>query len=295
MSYRALVIAFATIAVTAAVPIDAVRAQAPAAAEDDGFEVEDAFGFTEGAATAGEGDWEAGSAIEGRWGKRSGSYRAFASETEAEYGITDRIQAGFAAFTAAHRIRKVPELDNRSGFAFDGFGISGKMQILEKDIDGPVGFAIAVEGEWHRRDETSGSPGRFFGFGATAMADTVVVPNMLYVAANAGFEVERGREGGEPWEKESSAFASAALSWRFTPRATLGAEARVESAFEGVFGAHEGTALFLGPTFFWKVSGKVSVSAAWSAQVAGSGEPGQRLNLEAFDRHRAMVRIGMEF
>lgn len=290
-------------AATGAVAADRAPAKAPTGAaaataplEDDGFEVEDAFGFSQGSAVAGEGNWEASSALEGRFGKRKGTYRAWATETEAEYGLTDRIQAGFALFTAGHTIRGVPELDNRSSFGFDGLSVAGKALILERDIDGPVGLAVEAEGEWHRHDENSGAPGRFYGFGASALTDTVIVPNMLYLAVNGGFEIERGRETGEAWEKESSLYGSAALAWRFTPRATLGAEARLESAFEDVFGKREGTALFLGPTFFWKVSGKVSVAAAWSAQVWGNGaEARHGLNLDAFDRHRAMLKIGLEF
>ncbi|MCW1839155.1 hypothetical protein [Prosthecomicrobium hirschii] len=273
---------------------------APAAVEaeveDDGFEVEDAFGFSQGAATAGEGKWEASSTLTGAFGRSKGSYRAFQTESEAEYGITDRIQMGFAAFTDAHRVRNVPQLDNISSFGFDGLSVSPKIAILQKDIDGPVGFAVEGELEWRRHDEASGQSGRFYQGGLTALSDWVVMPNTLYAAANAGFELGRGRENGEAWETESSVFASGALSWRFTKRATIGAEARLESAFEDVFGKREGTALFLGPTFFWKISGKVSVAAAWSTQVWGNGPDSHgRLNLDAFDRHRGMLKIGLEF
>ncbi|MEJ1161374.1 hypothetical protein [Prosthecomicrobium sp. N25] len=269
---------------------------APSAAlvpEDDGFEIENAFGFGQGAGIAQKGEWEVGTTLSGRFGKRRGSYRALGTETEAEYGITDRIQAGFAAFTSSHRIRGVPGLDNRSAFGFDGFAVGGKAVILERDVDGPIGFSVATELEWHRYDETEGARGRTFGNETAAILEASLVPNLLYVAANAGFEIERGRARGEKAETESSLFTSAALAWRFQPRMTLGAEARLEHAFEGVLGRHEGSALFLGPTFYAKVSNKVTISAAFGTQVWGSG-PG-RLNLDAFERHRAMVRVGVEF
>lgn len=272
------------------------RAAAPAQAvtvEDDGFEVESAFGFTEGAQLTQEGEIEVGTSIEGRFGKRRGTYRAFASETEIEYGINDRIAAGFAAFTAGHRIRGVPLLDKRSSFGFDGFAAETKVMILDRGIDGPIGLSVVGELEWHRFDETEGTPGRYLGAGLKGIAEAAIVPNLLYVAGNLGFEVEHGKGRGEPAEKESSLFASAALSYRFTPRALVGAEARVENAYEGIFGDRVGTAVFLGPTAFWKVSSKVTLSAAWSAQVWGDGHGG--LNLRDFDRHRATMRMSVEF
>lgn len=272
----------------------AVEAGAPAAAaiEDDGFEIESAFGFTEGAQITEKGEIEVGTALEGRFGKRRGTYRAFSSETEIEYGITDRIAAGFAAFTAGHRIRNVPLLDNRSSFGFDGLSAETKIMLLDRGIDAPIGLSVVGEVEWHRFDETEGGPGRYLGLGGTAIVDAALIPNMLYIAGNFGFEVERGKERGEPTEKESSLFASAAMSYR-VGRALFGGEARLENAYEGFFADRTGTALFLGPTAFWKVSSKVSVSAAWSTQVWGDGHGGK--NYRDFDRHRATVRMSMEF
>ena len=57
-----------------------------------------------------------------------------------------------------------------------------------------------------------------------------------------------------------------------------------------------GNALFVGPTFYAKLSEKVWMSAAWSAQVAGHAhnEIGA-LDLTNFERHRAVLRFGYNF
>ena len=35
------------------------------------------------------------------------------------------------------------------------------------------------------------------------------------------------------------------------------------------FGSFTGDAVYLGPTFFWKIGPKTLISASWEAQVAG--------------------------
>ena len=67
--------------------------------------------------------------------------------------------------------------------------------------------------------------------------------------------------------------------------------------YQGVaFNSFTGDAVYLGPTFFWKIAPKVLMSAAWEAQVAGR-EIGvsSALDLTDFSRQRATLLIEFEF
>jgi hypothetical protein len=67
--------------------------------------------------------------------------------------------------------------------------------------------------------------------------------------------------------------------------------------YEGpTLGSFTGDAVYLGPTFFWKISPKTFVSASWEAQITGReiGGPSP-LNLADFSRQRARLLLEFEF
>jgi hypothetical protein len=57
-----------------------------------------------------------------------------------------------------------------------------------------------------------------------------------------------------------------------------------------------GEATFIGPTLYANFGKGFSLSAAWSAQVAGhaSGVPG-RVDLDNFSRHEVLLKLSYEF
>jgi hypothetical protein len=63
-----------------------------------------------------------------------------------------------------------------------------------------------------------------------------------------------------------------------------------------VFNSFTGDAVYLGPTFYWKIAPKVLMSAAWEAQVAGHQVGiGSALDLTDFSRSRARLLLEFEF
>jgi hypothetical protein len=67
--------------------------------------------------------------------------------------------------------------------------------------------------------------------------------------------------------------------------------------YDGVaFNSFTGDAVYLGPTFYWKIAPKVLMSAAWETQIAGH-EPGvsARLDFTDFSRQRARLLLEFEF
>jgi hypothetical protein len=81
------------------------------------------------------------------------------------------------------------------------------------------------------------------------------------------------------------------------PNIFLGAEVRYMRAYEGLaLQRFRGEAVFVGPTLYAKLSERLAVSAAYSAQVAGHAVdvPG-RLDLNNFSRHQVRLKFLYEF
>ena len=59
---------------------------------------------------------------------------------------------------------------------------------------------------------------------------------------------------------------------------------------------HAGDAVYVGPTLYVQLSRKTFMTAAWNTQVAGRDleNPGA-LNLSEFSRHRAKLKVAVEF
>ena len=77
----------------------------------------------------------------------------------------------------------------------------------------------------------------------------------------------------------------------------MGAEVWYLRHYEGAaFNTFTGDAVFAGPTFYWQISPKILMSAAWNAQIAGH-ETGiaQALDLTDFSRQRARLLLEFEF
>jgi hypothetical protein len=299
--------------------------------EEEGPETEDMFGFTQGTDVLEKGRFELSTEAEGAFGKRSGRYRFGAVSTTFGFAPVDRLSVELGAAANLFSIRNVPDLDDRSGGGFGGLSAELKYQIVKRGPASPFGLTLIAEPELGFRDEEGG---RIRGAGVeTRLAlDTALVPNTLFAAVNLIYEAERARprgvlllnrEGEEveepfalpcavrgveedeciasagraPVERESQVGVSGALAFQAVPKLFLGAELRYLRAYGGLaLNRFEGEALFVGPTLYAKLGESFSLSAAWSAQVAGraAGTPG-RLDLDNFTRHEAKVKLSYEF
>lgn len=82
------------------------------------------------------------------------------------------------------------------------------------------------------------------------------------------------------------------------PNVFVGAELRYLRSYSGLgLDRFEGQALFLGPTFHAKLSDNLSISAAFSTQIAGRSDEasGRQLDLDNFSRHQAKLKLSYEF
>lgn len=263
------------------------------------------FGFTDGADTERAGERELESDTIGRFGKRSGSFTSLQNKIEFEYGITNDLMIEVGSFLSYHRIRGVPDLDNRNNGALDGLSAEVKYRIFDRRT-APIGLAVSVEPEWRRHSETSGNREDAYAIEFKLYADKELVPNRLFVAGNLLFEPEAIRVHEfdpvtgqrRPWEHESTLGFSGAVVGAIANNVFLGAEVRYLRKYEGSFlDRLEGHAVYLGPTLSARVFGKAILQAAYSVQIAGKAadEPNSRLDLVSFERRQARLRVVYEF
>ena len=291
-----LLLAVALIALSTA---NSVRAQ-----DNAGFyevETKYIFGFTEGSGIGLEGEKEFSWQSVARFGKADGRY--WASETKLEYEFTPNqyVQFELGPLVSTHDIKDVTDLDNRNQVAFGGFFGEIRYLLLDRGPSSPLAITLSAEPEWRRIDETSGERVTNFELELKLNADLELIQNRLYLGANLLYEPEATHDPdhiGAGWEKESTGGVSAALSYRIIAPVFVGAELWYLRHYDGIwFNTHTGDALYLGPTLYIQLSRKAFVTAAWNTQVTGHDVdvPGSTLNLAEFSRHRAKLKLAVEF
>jgi len=258
-------------------------------------------------------------------GKRFGGYDVVNTTLESEYGLTEWLSVTPAVTLGWHRLNSVPQtlgdrlaaqaagstdrndyfLPDRNRMSFSALAAGFKWRVIERGkakdgiVEGsPIGFGFTFEPKYTHVDDGSGNRLKVFTFSSAAIIDTALIAERLFLAGNLGLEMNSGRDlDARAPKRDSKISLSTALSYQMSPGWFVGIEARHERAYNGAgFGQYAGHANYLGPTFYAK-SGNWGLQAAWNAQVSGKGkdEPGQKLSLSNFERHRARLRLSYDF
>jgi len=255
------------------------------------------FGYTEGATIGLEGEKEVSWETSARFGKMGGHYTATETKLEFEHTPTQFFQFEFGPLLASHDIRNSAGLTDTRQFGFGGLFGELRFLLLGRGPESPIGLTVSVEPNWRRIDETSGARVTNFELETKIAADTELVPNRLYGAVNAIYEPEWTRDDTGAVTKESTLGLTAAVAFRPIEPLLIGAELGYYRHYDGyAFDTYTGDALYIGPTFYLKLTPKMFMTAAWSAQVTGQdvGSAGP-FNLAEFSHHRAKVKLAMEF
>ena len=256
------------------------------------------FGFTEGADIEAEGEKAIEFETTGSFGMRGGSFTAIEQEIEFENTPTQFFEYELSAHGLYQSIDNVDGLDNFHNFNFSGLSAEFRFLLLGRGPESPIGLTFVVEPEWARVDDVSGALTNDFGTTLKLVADTELIPNRLFAAANLIYEPAISREFGIPkWEQSSNLGMTAAMAYRITPKVILGAELQYYRAFEGLgMQTFLGNALYVGPTLQIQLSNKMMVAAAFSTEVSGHavGE-GRSLDLTNFQRNLANLKLEFEF
>jgi hypothetical protein len=254
------------------------------------------FGFTIGTSVGDQGDAEFEPDTHADFGKRGGSYDVGQTALEYEYTPTQFMQIELGPTVSYYNIHNVPGLDDRDMGTINGFEADIRSLLIDHNRS-PLAVTLSLEPEFHSRDETSGDKVVNYGLETRLEADTELIKNRLYLGFNLLYEPETTRADLGMWENESTLGVSSALAFQIIPKVTIGADLWYLSHYDGaVFNSFTGDAVYLGPTFYWQITPKILMSAAWEAQIAGR-EVGvsSELDLTDFSRERARLLLEVEF
>jgi hypothetical protein len=259
------------------------------------------FGFTTGSGIGLEGEKEFSPETVMRFGKRDGRYTASETKFEFEFTPNQYVQIEFGPMASYHNICGVADFDDRNQLAFSGVFGEIRYLLLERTSAQPLSVTVSAEPEWHRIEETSGQRITNFGLEVMVNADLELIQNRLYLGANLLYEPEQTRDPngvGAGWEKESTAGVSGAVAYRILPSVFVGAEAWYLRHYDGAWlNTFAGDAIFVGPTLYVQLARKVFMTAAWNTQVWGREVDNLDVmfNLQEFSRHRAKLKVAVEF
>jgi hypothetical protein len=265
--------------------------------EQNEIDTDHLFGFTKGTDVDEPGAKGLVLELDGRFGKQTGSYTGLSQRLEYSFTPWRDFDVGLGAAFAAHDISGVEGLDNRRQLAFESLSVELKRRFLDRD-KAPFGLSLIAEPQWTRVDDVSGERVDKFGIEFTLAADKELIKDRFYGAFNLVYEPGwvRFKNTGKT-ERESTVGLAVAGMTRVLPSVFAGGEVRYLRNYEGaVLNTFAGEALFVGPVLFVTVNDKLTLVAAYSAQVAGraAGASGA-LDLENFERHRAKLKAVVGF
>jgi hypothetical protein len=250
--------------------------------------------FTVGSSTGIEGEKAFEPETEAGFGKGGGHYAVSQTTLEYEFTPTQYMQIVLGPTVSYYNIHGVPGLDDRNMAAVNGFEAEFRSVLIDRGPS-PVAVTLSIEPEFHSRDETSGAKVVNYGLETRLEADTELIKNRLFLGFNLLYEPETTRADLGQWQNESTFGISSALAFQIVPNVVLGADLWYLRHYDGAaFNSFTGDAVYLGPTFYWKIAPKVLMSAAWETQIAGH-EPGVSSTLDSTDFSRQRARLLLEF
>jgi hypothetical protein len=259
----------------------------------------DIFGFTSPTDVGSPGDRGVAFEVSTRAGKRDGTYVSPTLKTQFGFTIAENFAVAVSPFMTAHRIREVPDLDNRTSTRFDGFSGEIAYRFIERTATNPFAATFSVEPRWARVDALTGERVHSYGNEFKLFIDAVLVPEKLYGAINVNYGIgtQKGFGPDGTWANGSGTNVSGALTYQITDRIFVGAEARWLTAFSGaLLDDYGGWGLFAGPTLLVKVTESAALNVVWTPQVAGRAEgAGGHLDLDNFERHQFRAKFATAF
>ena len=248
----------------------ATGARHGASDEADDFETKHLFGFTEGTDIGDVGEkeleFETTSSI-GKFG--GGRYNGLEQLASYEAAPVARLGYELSFHGLSQQIANVPGLQTLSQTNFSGVSLEPKWIFLTRGVDAPFGLAVSINPEWDRIDPVLGVHASNFVLPVRVYIDSELIPQKLYFAANLLYSPEVDNQQGYGVSHYALAGASAALSYRITPKVTFGGEVEYYEAYNSLgFSSWAGSGVYIGPTFHFQITDKAFVAGAWSVQVA---------------------------
>jgi hypothetical protein len=274
---------------------------------------ENLLGYIKGSETLPVGSWEIYEVLTNRNDKGAGSYQAYDSKTEVEYGVTDKFSAS-AAFkmmsldTSGIRIDGYMPKDNHFGMKPSGIEFSAKYNFLSPAKD-DIGFSTYLSFDYNWVDGHSGQDKDSYTSELLFIVQKYFLEGELIWPSNFGIETTYakryhidGLPTGFEWptepEMEVGLSLGTGLSYRILPKWFLGAEAIYETEYETEVGT-ERWSYFAGPSVHY-ASQAWWTTLTWFKQIRGGGEKfaaqdDDTLHLIEKTKEEIRLKIGFNF
>jgi hypothetical protein len=270
------------------------------------------FGYVRGAEPQPEGTWEFYQIVTQRSGKGLGRYTAWDTETEIEYGFSDRFAALLSLQTLSidtSNLRVdayIPE-DNKYSVRPSGIEIGGKYSYLTpaKDFIGLTSYTSLMY-QW--KDVHSGLAKDSYSFEYTLSGQKYFLEGELILTANVGMEATyalRADVANLPpdfeWpvvpEMEIETTFATGLSYRFMPNWFAGGETNYQTEYETEVG-RERYSWFAGPSVHYG-SAKWWGTLTYFKQLRGGEgfeeQDDQTLHLVEKTKNEIRLKVGLNF
>jgi hypothetical protein len=200
--------------------------------------------------------------------KGIGTYRAFDTWFEIEYGITDRFQTStYFMFDGRNQSGLDPaDYQDISGFRFDGVQQEFIYNIASTYTN-PVGISLYLEPGWSRYHKISGEEINEFEIETMLILQKNWLDDTLISVLNIRSEAEWYYPKGGGVDKEFTVEVTGGLTYRFARGWYFGVEGRYHTEFPE-YGAQEHGAYFVGPNLHW-AGRKWWATLTWLPQVYG--------------------------
>jgi hypothetical protein len=246
---------------------------------------ENLFGYVKGAETIPQGSWEVYEWLTSRSGKGAGHYTALNSQTEIEYGVTNRFSVSGnvklqSIDTSGLVIDGYLPQDESYGLRFSGIEGSVKYNFLSPALD-DFGLSTYVSLVYDRLDPHSGQDKAAYSVEGTLLAQKYFFEGQLVWVANVGTEATRATRGpienlppGFDWpinpEIEWEWTVGSGATYRFARNWYAGLELVYQTEFETEVG-QERWSLFAGPSLHYGAQ-RWWATLTWTPQLRGGGE-----------------------
>lgn len=271
---------------------------------------ESLFGYVKGAETLPKGALEVYQWVTLRSGKGQGSYEAWDSKTEIEYGVSNRFS--LAGYLKATNIDTegllidayIPQEGN-FGPKLSGLEAAGKYNFLSPALD-DFGLASYFSLSYDWVDPHSGQDKDTLSAELEFLAQKYFMEGQLVWVGNLGLETTHANRAavanlpeGFEWptypEMEIELKAGTGFSYRFAPNWFLGAEVLYESEYETEVN-QERWSIFAGPSLHYGTTGWWA-TLTWFPQLDGGGEryAGQTSGLHLVEKTKQEFRFKVGF
>lgn len=274
---------------------------------------ENLLGYIRGAESLPESSLELYQVTTARNDKGKGTYKALDSETELEYGVSDKFSVAGSFSMQSVDVSDllidgyIPK-DESYGLKPSGVGVALKYNFLSPAKD-DLGLAVYWGLEYSWLDKHSGQKKDTTSAKLLAIFQKYYLEGEMIWSTNAGMETTYahrkiiddappGYEWPEDPEMEIEMIAGTGLSYRFIPRWFIGGETLFETEYETEVGQERWT-IFAGPSLHYG-SELWWATLTWFQQMQGGREKyvdqtDDNLHLVEKTKYEARLKVGFNF